>query len=355
MRSFTFIISPLFFTAFFLHFGCKKDPVSPRNLRELNWTVETLAHPDNIQTLIGDIWASSAKDIYVAGGANTTHGILWHFDGARWTDVKITITQGGPIVGFINFDDIYGFGPNDVWLVGKRVAYSTGDPDSSLLVHFDGIRWREIPTPIGRGLTAIWGPVSSNIWIAGLNGTLFHYDGTRVKIDTIPLAIPKDADPFYNVLSIAGHASETYMLLADFNSNPNRYFFLERNGNKWTVKDSTFFFNSHSLWLSPEGTLYVAGNSTYRRQGNTWSTFLEGRTTLWSFGIHGTSDNNLFVVGRSNTGNYPGAVYHYNGKDWFQYKNLENPQYSYYEVWTDGDEVFIVGTAGSKSIVLHGK
>jgi hypothetical protein len=76
---------------------------------------------------------------------------------------------------------------------------------------------------------------------------------------------------------------------------------------------------------------------------------------LYSIGIHGTDDNYIFVVGRSNVEPYPGAIYHYNGNDWFNFQNLNIPGFVYAEVWTDGREAFVVGITGQKSIVLHGK
>jgi len=344
------------------HICCERDfstfPLK-KNPRELSWSIDTLAYPGSSQTWMYDIWGNSANDVYVVGHNSLNRGQMWHFNGKSWTDVKLSTTQGGNISGPIDLSSIYGFGPDDIWAVGEHIRTNPDPPpnflDSSLLIHFDGSKWHEIETPEGRMLTVIWGSSPNNIWTAGINGTLFHYDGSTVKKDTIPLDIPKDADPFYTVLSLTGNETEAYMLLADFNSNPNRYFFLEYLGNKWVVQDSTFFFNTTSLWMSPSGTLYATGSSLYRRQGNTWDTFLDGYTTLWSYGIHGTDDNNLLVVGRSNTDDYPGTVYHYNGSNWFIYKNLENLENEYYGVWTDGDEVFITGITGSQTIVLHGK
>ncbi|MFH1941727.1 MAG: hypothetical protein ABIL68_06445, partial [bacterium] len=54
----------------FMHFHCRKD-FSPlhltKNPRELSWSVDTLCHPANWQSLLLDIWASSSEDVYIAG------------------------------------------------------------------------------------------------------------------------------------------------------------------------------------------------------------------------------------------------------------------------------------------------
>jgi hypothetical protein len=345
-----------------LHCGCKKDPVSPsqKNLRELTWRVDTLAYPGSFQTLLSDIWGSSAKDVYVVGSNSNNRGLMWHFDGKSWTDVKLGVTQGGTIVGAIDLRDIYGFGPNNIWAVGDHIRNNPNPPpnflDSSLLIHFDGGRWEEIPTPAGRTLTAVWGRSSNDLWMAGWQGTLFHYDGVTVKKEAFPLTAISDADTFYVPISIVGNASEgMYMLVADNAFGGRQFFFLQRENDRWVVTDNNFFFHSSGLWMSPSGTLYVSGQSVYKRQSGGWNKTLDGFNTLYSIGIHGTDDSNIFAVGRSNVEPYPGAIYHYNGNDWFNLQNLNILGVVYAEVWTDGREVFVVGTTGQKSIVLHGK
>ncbi|MCP5303798.1 MAG: hypothetical protein H7A03_11775 [Pseudomonadales bacterium] len=355
-----FVLMSIAAVALFWHStGCKKNPVAPEP-RNLSWSVDTLAHPDNWQVSISDIWASSAKDVYAAGSANTTRGILWHYDGNRWRDIKISITEGGPITGAINFRDIYGFGPNDVWVVGDRLERNPNAPPNyffhSLIVHYDGSGWHEIPSPPGNEINVVWGRSPDDVWFGGVNGTLFHYDGVSVKKDSLPLDIPPDiSGGVYNTLSITGNESESYMLLADFNSKPNRYFLLELLNDKWVVRDSTFYFNSTNLWLSPWGTLYAPGNWTYYRNNGIWDVLLPGSSTLWSKGVFGTRPDNYFVTGRSNVAPYPGAVYHFNGSDWSSLPELQKLDNDYYDVWTDGSEVFIVAVSGNGSMVYHGK
>lgn len=65
--------------------------------------------------------------------------------------------------------------------------------------------------------------------------------------------------------------------------------------------------------------------------------------------MHGTAADNLFVVG------IHGRVYHYNGTDWDQLIDLAFYGLSWFDVWTDGTETFIVGNDGSVSDVAHGK
>lgn len=344
----------------FLFLACNNDITGPssKDPRHLKWTTDTLSYPGNYQTLLGDIWGSAPDDVYAVGHSSTTEGVMWHFDGERWSNVRISGSQGGPISGSITFSDIFGFSSKDVWAVGKRNHTNPNPPPNSLftslLIHNDSNLWQDIPTPEGSILTAVWGRSSDDLWIGGINGTLFYYDGVTVAKDSIPLDIPKDADPFFNVLSLTGSPSgEVYMLLADFGGN--RYFFLENKGSGWIVTDSTFFYDSSRLWMSPSNTLYVSGQSVYKRQGQEWVEMLEGRSTLYSSGITGTSDDNIIVVGSSSTGNYPGAAYHFDGTDWSEITELRIQNNNYFDVWTDGTDIFVIGRADGKTIVRHGK
>ena len=346
------------FTVLFLS-ACHKNPVEPPfDIRNLTWTIDTLAHPDNWQTGIYAIWGSSSNDVYAVGIANTTRGILWRYTLEQWFDIKISITQGGPISGSIDFNDVYGFDKNDVWICGDRGVDNPNPPPDfyhkKLLIHWDGRKWEDVVTPDGFALHSIWGNSPENVWFGGQYGTLFHYDGTEVKKDTIPLKIPFNISDPWIFLSITGNESETDMLLWGNKGGDSYYYLLNYLNNKWVITDSSFFFSARKLWMSPSGNLYSIGETTYKRQGGTWSKFLDWHT-LDAYRIDGTSDDNLFAVGQAPGNIVRGAVMHYNGSDWFSYKETEIPGAIYYDVWTDGKEVFVVGNIGFTSIVLHGK
>ena len=358
MKCFRLLIAIiLFITVVYFYPGCNKNPVSaPFDIRKLTWSIDTLAHPDNWQTIMYSVWGNSADDVYAVGTANTTRGILWRHTLEQWFDTKVSATAGGPIIGSISFRQVFGFGKNDVWVCGK---FLTTNPDTaspsnfiqhSLLIHWDGFKWRKIETPAGNKLHSIWGQAPNDIWTGGTNGTIFHYDGAIVKKDTLPFSIPNETAQVWNVLSITGDETETYMLLRA--PDPPRLYLLTHRNEQWVVED-TLIFQPDAIWMSPSGTLYAAGITSHKRQGKTWEKILDGNNTLWAWRIYGTNDDNLFAVGHSFDGY--GAVYHFDGSDWFSYKELEIPGVDYFDVWTDGKEVFVTGKAGSGTIVLHGK
>jgi hypothetical protein len=86
------------------------------------------------------------------------------------------------------------------------------------------------------------------------------------------------------------------------------------------------------------------------RKNGAWVQLYDAKINLRS--ICGSSDENIFVVGDF------GTVPHFNGSNWWQLPVYNDPNLLFYDVWTDGSEVFIVGvTSGypEKSVVIHGK
>ena len=99
------------------------------------------------------IWGSGRKDVSVMGW----HDLL-HWDGLNLTSVDVVFPKGA--------GDVWGFGPDDVWMV-------RGD---SNLAHFDGTRLNVHFNEFSAGLRTLWGASSSDIWGAG-DLALAHWDG----------------------------------------------------------------------------------------------------------------------------------------------------------------------------------
>jgi hypothetical protein len=88
-------------------------------------------------TYVSNLVPVSSRDVWAVG-----IGGIAHFDGTRWKRAELP-GDVGPRV--LNIHDLVVRGPNDVWAVGHR-------PDDTLwrrplVVHFDGVTWREIPSP----------------------------------------------------------------------------------------------------------------------------------------------------------------------------------------------------------------
>jgi hypothetical protein len=305
------------------------EPVQPpttKDPRTYTWTVDTIAAPGSLQTSMRDIWGSSPTDVYVVGHNETGYGKMYHYDGHAWNMVRLVTAEGGLIAGPIDLSAITGFGPNNIYAVGER-WYSSTIPDSSLIIHFDGTSWRELPLVRGGILQAIGGGSPNDLWAGGSFGpSLYHI--------TNQLARLVGNDPSFQYASFAGvSASDVYALA-------------------YQLDGTTPPFGNMGLWIDQgSGQIYSVGDGgafAKRQQG--WEKLVDTQHGSL-LDIFGTSNMNIFTVG---TGR---MVFHYNGTDWQRLTQLESLTNSYYfsGVWTDGNEAFIVGTNGYMSFVLHGK
>lgn len=332
------------------------EPIPVKNPREYSWTIDTIAYPGSSQTLMSCIWGSSASDVYLGGHNERGFGKMYHFDGQKWQPVVLAL-------GAIEMSEIVGFGSMNVWGVGNITFDNPNPPpnllDSSLVMRYDGKTWQGLNFVRQRELISVWGSSPNDIWMGGVNGSLFHFDGTSVTKDSVPMYIPKDADPFYSFYSITGSsANNAYMLLyAPYQGRGGeRYYTFHHQSNGWTLIDSTFSSYRRKIWVSPSGSLFAIGGGVFKQTQNNWQSLQ--MDALTSLGIAGMSDQDFFVVGMSGAGGTFGEVYHYNGSDWFQFKSLELQNVEFMGVWTNGVEAFVVGWCFGPvqtTIILHGK
>jgi hypothetical protein len=346
--------------------SCKHNPVDAplKNPREYAWTIDTLAYPESYQTKMRDIWGSSPRDVYVVGHTDRSMGVMWHFDGTKWADVKLNVVQGGNLAGAMDLSAIVGISPSNIVCVGEHIFNNYTPPpnflDSSLIIRFDGHQWVEEKTSRGRVLWSLAAPGQNDIWTCGRAGTLYHFDGTSWKNDTVPLVAPAGAD--YSLWSITSNpvSHESYMIAYIDQIVPSRItrYFFENKGQRWVLLDSSAMgaglyenkFGESGLWMSPNGTLYSYGSNIFRWTGTSWLKVFN--TTSVVAKMAGTTDGNIFAVGDF------GEVLHFDGNDWYQFSNINYPDINYASAWTDGTEVFLVGFTSSfpqKTIIVHGK
>lgn len=339
--------------------GCRdKVIVPPDNTnkpgkRDYVWTVDTLAYPGSYQTLMRDIWASSAKDVYVVGHNDQNRGQMYHYDGQRWSAVHLAATDGGTIVGPFDLSAVYGFASNDVYAVGEKIYTNPNPPpnflDSSLIIHFDGSNWTDLKIQRRELLICVAGYLPNKIWAGGHHGTIYYYDGTKFTIYEL-------GKEFY-VRSIACLSqTEVYATADRFDYilpvDSTGYFILKFNGSNWQIIDSVMKVSGAKpahfgtrLWTDGK-TLYSAGSNLYKYSGNSWVMLLEAPVAH----ISKTSDNNFFTVGK--------YIYHYNGIDWIMLTPF-NQSLGGLSVFATGEEVFVLNwyldSAPQTTIILHGK
>lgn len=323
----------------------EKDP------RFLNWSVDTLHYPNSVQTQMSEFWANSANDVYVIGHCDFSSGRLYHYNGQTWQNIALGGSSGGPVHAPFHLNDLFGFSGSDLYVVGEKDLQGR----QSLIVHYNGSEWEEVEVPAKGELFSIWGNTPDDIWAGGNFGTLFHFNGVQWNIDSLPHPGYPDFEFSLNVNEIKG-VSSNIMYLNSYSVFPGyialNHFFKYDNGDFFMV-DSTWD-PTHELWISPSGKLYKAAiEGTYIWAGSKWEKISD---LFQTYGIHGTSDENIFVTGKAFE-KY--RVMHYNGSDWYEYESLQTESVRYRDIFTIDDEVFVCGyTKGgwpSKTIILNGK
>jgi len=126
--------------------------------------------------LLHAVAAISSDDVWAAGFAipGNFAAVIEHWDGSRWRVVP------SPPIKALDSDlsALAALSAHDVWAVG-----GFGDdpaPGATLIEHWDGHRWRVVPSPQGlpTGLWAVAAVAARDVWAVGA-GLTAHWDGTR--------------------------------------------------------------------------------------------------------------------------------------------------------------------------------
>ncbi len=332
-------------------FGCKDDIVGtgPRDPRQYTWRIDTLSLMEGGtgNTELTTVWGFSPTDVYVGGSTSGHHGKLWHFNGSTWEPVKLLVEEGGTLNNIGDIEDLHGLPDGTLFAAGE-----TASLDAFMLMFYHSY-WLDVSPDSSRLLQSVFANDPSDVWVGGIQGDLFHFNGSyRFTRSRLPLDIPPDANPLYNCYSITGVVGRPSVLLLYAPTQVERYYLFEFADTSWTQLDSVLNEYRRRVWYSPEGTLYCIGDGVHRRSGTSWEMTL---ADFRAFGICGTSDRDLFVVGRRG---FDARVYHYNGADWYLYSQIETPNATYYDCWSDGTTVFAVGVLNEyprRSVVIQGR
>jgi hypothetical protein len=363
-KSIIWIIYTILIIVYFQFCEFSTEPTKFRP-RDLKWSVDTLAYPESFQTMMDGIWGLNKNNVYAYGhSSRSTLGCLYHFDGKKWEPVALSNTVGGDLVGAYNVKYMTGFDYSNIYFSGSKKVFSN-EVDSCVIVHFDGTKWHDENIPLVEDyISCIYGDAPDNIWGFAMNGTVYHYNGVKWSLDTLPH--PGYGRPEHDLFGndMVGNENFGYYISTSSwrNDGGGNYIYTHLfylKDNKFFLKDSGDYYDYngiHDLWMSPSGQLYKSSTKgIHYRTNNTWQRLTSNERQ--SFGIHGTADDNIFVTAWNHEiQSY--VIRHYNGEDWYEYDlNLGNSHFN--DIIVLDNEVFAVGYTRDgypqKSIILHGK
>lgn len=191
-----------------------------------------------------DVWGSGPNDVWVVGGNNDTgEGTILRWDGSAWTESS---SPEGRLWG------VWGSSPDDVWAVGEL----------GKILHWNGSAWSNVPSGTGGDLKAVWGSGPNDVWAVGPASTILRWNGSvwsGMEIPTTPLVPASPEQP-----GVAG----------------------------WL----------NGVWGSASNDVWATGTSgaILRWNGSLWSSMSSG-TTNGLGGVWGSGPNDVWTVGAGGT------------------------------------------------------
>jgi hypothetical protein len=193
----------------------------------------------------------------------------------------------------VDYDVVFGLGPDDVWAGG-----------SEILVHYDGDGWSEVPYEGNCYFSDMWCSRTDDCWVA-CTYSLMHWDGAEwTWADLSP-------DSEWGIGSIWGSASDDVWAVGAIRT-PGQHggfdeyeaLLLHYDGHGWQQQelaqpDDVIL---QDIW-GTGGEYWMIGRPQSMSQalcwhfdGQTWSQVILGSSEFLN-GIHGTPDGHIWVAG----------------------------------------------------------
>ena len=163
--------------------GWSQDPQGPlyvkrtliQHFEGTTWNIVQSPNPQkDIQSVLHSVSGKSANDVWAVGashnGSLPSRTLVEHWAGTQWTIVK----SPSPDTQFNELRGVAALSANDVWAVGYRGGTKTETPIETLILHWDGASWSQVPSPnIPGGANQLFGITAiaaNDIWAVGFAG-----------------------------------------------------------------------------------------------------------------------------------------------------------------------------------------
>jgi hypothetical protein len=133
----------------------------------MTWSRLDEDFPVDGAVVLRDVWGVGPDNIWIVGDG----GRLFHFDGDTWQQVDAGTSA--------NLYSVYATSPTDVWIAG----------DAGTILHYNGQGWKSNSPAAGQAFSDIWTAGPGDVWAVGFDGTIAYYDGANWSY---PLEIGKE-------------------------------------------------------------------------------------------------------------------------------------------------------------------
>ena len=295
-------------------------PVLPKTPGEWVWH-NPLPNGESVlsvaPTRLNEVWGTSSTNVFAVG----TDGVIVHYDGVSWRNMESGVKS--------NLNDIWGSSPTDIFAVGDKGA----------IVHYDGMKWGRMDSGTEEPLIDVSGSSATDVFAVSNEGTIFLFDGKSWRI--------AEFDIGQNLVCWDAWGSSSSDIFI-----PSRYLgdiadIFHFDGIGWLPMNSGHTYESiNCIWGSSPTEVYAAAYASAEGKsniiyynGSQWILLLSAAET-WFWDIWASSPSDIFAVG------VHGTIMHYDGTEWTTMYEDES-LISLRGIWGSGSEVFTVGYAGT--------
>jgi hypothetical protein len=341
IKAILFILS---FTMALIFFSCEKG-TEPEQLkpgrRDYTWTVDTLNYPYNTLTRM---WGSSPTDVWAINSGDHYKSIF-HFDGEKWS------TDG--IFRFVLPHSIWGFSSNNVWIGGL----------DGKIWKYDGSNWAEYAVLTKDGnddviFDNMWGDSPNSLYALG-----GYIDIKNAVSKSVIAKYTNDNWSLLNTDSIIGIVEQLYKDKSDnkiyIRTNqlsggafPDSNLIYEYSNKKYNKIYSSRWVKGlqADISLIDNDVYFILGNKIAIRINNQFNTVLMVDNPNFYQKIWGRNSKDIFLF-------MTDGLVHYNGSDMQYSFNFDKIRTQIYGASIFNNEVFFLVYESSThlNLIYHGK
>lgn len=193
---------------------------------------------------ISAIWGASASDVWFAGGRTIRHwvaGVWSEFNdlpGGREIDLPGAPTGTRGLIEADILLSLWGFSASDVWAGGG----------SGTLLHWDGLRWRSVPTGSTLYIYGLWGASPDDIWGVGNGGYRVRWNGAGLE---------QAREDWTGFNAVRGRARDDVWGVGSccWKDGPMKGWAAHYDGAKWSAAESAQWEELQDVWTGSDGTV----------------------------------------------------------------------------------------------------
>jgi len=282
------------------------------------WAVGTTNNPPRmlIEELIGSSWikqvipvigsqaelasvtATAPDSAWAVGSDHPTgkqiQGLIIRWNGGSWTTQTTPALGHGAVSSLLSA--VAASSASNAWAVGN---YGNGKVQQTLILHWNGIAWKEAASPDPSGaahsskLTSVTVISRDDAWAAGYYRDSARFAGSRTLI------LHWNGKTWSQVPSPTPTPAHQGMLFGITATSPR---------NAWAVGYTT---------MPNDSTLVLHWNGRAWSQQRSPNPPNPNQTPLWRlFGVSATSASNAWAVGYQGPSSFSSVILHWNGRAW---------------------------------------